>query len=52
MNSVAAGFLSGALFKSTRGVQPMLISGGLVASAAAAWTVRDHYYRFVDGANA
>ena len=39
VNSVAAGFASGALFKSTRGLQPMLISGGLVAGAAGAWTV-------------
>lgn len=38
-NSVLAGGLSGMLFKSTRGVRPMLISGGIVASVAAAWTV-------------
>lgn len=38
-NSVAAGALSGMMFKSTRGLRPMLISGGLVASVAAAWTV-------------
>ncbi|CAK7233884.1 Mitochondrial import inner membrane translocase subunit tim23 [Sporothrix curviconia] len=38
-NSVIAGGLSGMLFKSTRGVRPMLISGGIVASIAAAWTV-------------
>lgn len=38
-NSIAAGFLSGALFKSTRGVRPMIISGGIVASVAGAWTV-------------
>ncbi|CAK7223820.1 Mitochondrial import inner membrane translocase subunit tim23 [Sporothrix bragantina] len=38
-NSVIAGGLSGMLFKSTRGVRPMLISGGIVASVAAAWTV-------------
>ncbi|TKA66981.1 hypothetical protein B0A49_07155 [Cryomyces minteri] len=38
-NSVVAGALSGMLFKSTRGVKPMLISGGLVASAAGAWAV-------------
>ncbi|KAF2669586.1 putative mitochondrial import inner membrane translocase subunit TIM23 [Microthyrium microscopicum] len=36
-NSVAAGALSGMLFRSTKGVKPMLISGGLVASAAGAW---------------
>ena len=38
-NSVAAGALSGMLFKSTRGVRPMMISGGLVAGAAGAWAV-------------
>jgi mitochondrial import inner membrane translocase subunit TIM23 len=38
-NSIAAGALSGMLFKSTRGVKPMMISGGLVASAAGSWTV-------------
>ncbi|MCJ1302513.1 Mitochondrial import inner membrane translocase subunit tim23 [Hypocenomyce scalaris] len=38
-NSVAAGALSGMLFKSTRGVRPMMISGGLVAGAAGAWAI-------------
>lgn len=38
-NSVAAGAISGMLFKSTRGLRPMMISGGLVAGAAGAWTV-------------
>ncbi len=38
-NSIVAGALSGALFKSTRGPRPMLISSGLVASAAGAWAV-------------
>lgn len=38
-NSVAAGALSGMLFKSTRGVKPMMISGGIVASVAGAWAV-------------
>jgi len=38
-NSIAAGALSGMLFKSTRGLRPMMISGGLVAAAAASWTV-------------
>ncbi|KAH8890912.1 Tim17-domain-containing protein [Thozetella sp. PMI_491] len=38
-NTVAAGFLSGALFKSTRGVRTMLISGGIVGSVAGAWAV-------------
>lgn len=38
-NSLVAGALSGMLFKSTRGLRPMLISGGLVAGAAGVWTV-------------
>ncbi|KAI1378261.1 Tim17-domain-containing protein [Hypoxylon crocopeplum] len=38
-NTIAAGGLSGMLFKSTRGVRPMLISGGIVASVAGAWAV-------------
>lgn len=39
-NSVLAGALSGAVFKSTRGVKQMMISSGLVATAAGVWTVR------------
>ena len=38
-NSVMAGALSGMIFKSTRGVRPMMISGGIVASVAGAWAV-------------
>lgn len=38
-NTVAAGGLSGMLFKSTRGLRPMMISGGIVASIAGAWAV-------------
>ncbi|KAF2748852.1 mitochondrial import inner membrane translocase subunit tim23 [Sporormia fimetaria CBS 119925] len=38
-NSVAAGALAGAIFKSTRGVRPMMISSGIVASVAAAWSI-------------
>ncbi|KAK4696169.1 hypothetical protein P7C71_g1698, partial [Lecanoromycetidae sp. Uapishka_2] len=38
-NSVVAGALSGMLFKSTRGIRPMMISGGIVASVAGAWTI-------------
>ncbi|KAI1393469.1 Tim17-domain-containing protein [Hypoxylon trugodes] len=38
-NTIAAGGLSGMLFKSTRGIRPMLISGGIVASVAGAWAV-------------
>lgn len=39
-NSIAAGGLSGMLFKSTRGLRPMVISGGIVASVAGVWAVR------------
>lgn len=39
MNSIAAGALSGMVFKSTKGVRPMMISGGIVASIAGAWAV-------------
>lgn len=38
-NTIAAGTLSGMLFKSTRGLRPMLISGGIVGSIAGAWAV-------------
>ena len=38
-NSIVAGALSGMLFKSTKGVRQMMISGGLVASAAGVWAV-------------
>ncbi|OQD70265.1 hypothetical protein PENDEC_c025G06348 [Penicillium decumbens] len=38
-NSIAAGALSGMIFKSTRGVKPMVISGGIVASIAGVWAV-------------
>lgn len=36
-NSLAAGALSGALFKATKGLRPMAISAGLMTSAAGAW---------------
>ena len=39
MNSIAAGGISGMVFRSTKGTKPMLISGGLVASAAGVWAV-------------
>lgn len=39
LNSVAAGALSGMVFKSTRGLKPMMISGGIVASIAGGWAV-------------
>lgn len=38
-NSIVAGALSGAVFKSTRGLKPMAISGGIVATIAGGWTV-------------
>ncbi|KAK1765740.1 mitochondrial import inner membrane translocase subunit tim23 [Phialemonium atrogriseum] len=38
-NTIAAGGLSGMLFKCTRGVRPMMISGALVASVAGVWAV-------------
>lgn len=38
-NSVAAGVISGALFKSTRGVKPMGWSAVVVGAAAGAWSV-------------
>lgn len=38
-NSIVAGALSGMLFKSTRGLKPMMISGGIVAGVAGAWAV-------------
>lgn len=38
-NSVVAGGLSGMIFRSTRGVKQMAISGGVVATVAGAWAV-------------
>ncbi|KAL4992353.1 Tim17/Tim22/Tim23/Pmp24 family-domain-containing protein [Aspergillus falconensis] len=38
-NSITAGAISGMVFKSTRGLKPMLISGGIVASIAGTWSV-------------
>ncbi|KAK2796630.1 hypothetical protein FQN50_009470 [Emmonsiellopsis sp. PD_5] len=38
-NSILAGGLAGMLFKSTRGLRPMMISGGIVASIAGVWAV-------------
>ncbi|KAF1913339.1 mitochondrial import inner membrane translocase subunit tim23 [Ampelomyces quisqualis] len=38
-NSVMAGALSGALFKSTRGTRPMAISAGICASVAGGWAM-------------
>lgn len=38
-NSILAGALSGAVFKSTRGLRPMAISSGITAGIAGLWTV-------------
>lgn len=38
-NSVAAGILSGMVFRSTKGPKQMLISGAVVGTIAAGWTV-------------
>ncbi|KAL2156193.1 hypothetical protein VTH82DRAFT_938 [Thermothelomyces myriococcoides] len=38
-NTIAAGALSGMLFKSTRGVRQMAISGGIVATVAGCWAI-------------
>lgn len=45
-NSITAGALSGMLFKSTRGVRPMMISGGIVASVAGVWAVSSYLDSF------
>jgi import inner membrane translocase subunit TIM23 len=54
-NSIVAGALSGMIFKSTRGVRPMMISGGIVATVAGAWAVSltplKFLYRFTDCTN-
>lgn len=39
LNSVVAGGISGAIFKSSRGVRPAAVSSGIVASVAGAWAV-------------
>ncbi|KAH8169706.1 tim17/Tim22/Tim23/Pmp24 family protein [Sarocladium implicatum] len=46
-NTVAAGGLSGMVFKSTRGLRPMMISGGIVASVAGAWAVSLPYHEAI-----
>jgi import inner membrane translocase subunit TIM23 len=38
-NSITAGAISGMVFKSTRGLKPMMISGGIVAGVAGTWSV-------------
>ncbi|KAL2124342.1 hypothetical protein VTJ04DRAFT_707 [Mycothermus thermophilus] len=44
-NTIVAGALSGMLFKSTRGIRPMMISGGIVASIAGVWAVVRRTFR-------
>ncbi|TIC12211.1 Tim17-domain-containing protein [Wallemia mellicola] len=39
LNSMGAGAISGALFKSTAGFRPMAISAGILASSAGGWTL-------------
>ena len=46
-NSVTAGGISGMIFKSTRGVRPMMISGTIVASLAGSWAVSVSSSQFV-----
>ena len=43
-NSIVAGALSGALFKSTRGTRQLAISSGICASLAGGWAVSLHNY--------
>ncbi|EWC47320.1 hypothetical protein DRE_00288 [Drechslerella stenobrocha 248] len=38
-NSIVAGAVSGAIFKSTRGVRPMLIASGITGGLAGIWAV-------------
>lgn len=42
LNSVISGGISGAVFRSTRGIRPMMYSGGVVASIAGGWAVSGH----------
>lgn len=44
-NSVVAGAISGAIFKSTRGLRPMMISAGIVSSVAGTWAVSCSSFR-------
>lgn len=45
-NCIIAGGLSGMLFKSTRGLRPMMISGVIVGSVAGVWAVSDKVLDF------
>ncbi|KAL2271600.1 hypothetical protein VTJ83DRAFT_971 [Remersonia thermophila] len=44
-NTILAGAFSGMLFKSTRGLRPMMISGGIVASVAGVWAIVRQTFR-------
>ena len=46
-NGIAAGAISGAVFKCTRGLKPMLISSGIVATIAGAWAVFEYLHHSV-----
>ncbi|RMY97078.1 hypothetical protein D0862_08242 [Hortaea werneckii] len=39
LNSVTAGAISGAIFRSTKGTRPMMISSGICASVAGSWAL-------------
>ena len=38
-NSIVSGVVAGAIFKSTRGVKPVLVSSGIIGAAAGVWAV-------------
>jgi import inner membrane translocase subunit TIM23 len=38
-NSIASGMIAGAVFKSTKGLRPMVVSAALVGTAAGAWSI-------------
>jgi len=44
LNSVFSGAISGAIFKSTKGLRPTLVGAGMVASAAAFWSAAKAAY--------
>ncbi len=46
-NSILAGGISGAVFKSTRGTRPMAISAAICASVAGSWAVSSAQPHFI-----
>ncbi|KAG0637975.1 Tim17/Tim22/Tim23/Pmp24 family-domain-containing protein [Tuber brumale] len=38
-NSIISGVVAGAIFKSTRGIRPVLVSSGIVGAAAGVWAI-------------